>query len=177
MRQRGWRSLVAFAAVGLIAGACGGSSPLSPEPTAGLSSAAVKSSPPPVVTPLVGGTFTITTRDGTLAGTYAGEGRNLAGAFNVAITGGTGVFAGSSGNMVGSGSGAFTGEGPFSLVFDGVVTTAAGARKLKISIRGTGTLSCINEVPTLTLTGAGNVTRFGPAITTATHQIGNAGCV
>jgi hypothetical protein len=126
--------------------------------------------------PLLGGTLTVSTREGTLTGTYTGEARGLAGTFNVAIAGGTGVFAGSSGTMIGSGSGTFAGEGQFSLVLEGVVTTAAESRKLKISIRGTAALSCVNEMSILTLTGAGNATRFGPATGVATHQIGNAGC-
>jgi hypothetical protein len=90
--------------------------------------------------------------------------------------GGTGTFAAGSGSLSGSGEGGFIGEGTFSHVLDGELRTAAGSRKIKIGIKGTGTLSCVNESAILTLTGGGHATRFGQITATARHQIGNASC-
>jgi hypothetical protein len=78
--------------------------------------------------------------------------------------------------LSGSGKGGFTGEGTFSHVLVGELSTAAGSRKIRIGIKGTAALSCVNELAMLTLTGTGYATRFGSVTVSATHQIGNAGC-
>ena len=176
MRHRDCRSLLVFTAAGLIIGACNGASPLSPSRSDVASSPVARSSPPGIITLLSSGTFTVTTRQGTLTGTYTGEGNGSAGTFTVALTGGTGRFAGASGTLTGDGEGGFTGEGGFALVLDGIITTAAGSRKLRIGSKGTSTLSCINEVPILTLTGTAQVTGSGSSSALLTHQVGNLGC-
>ena len=176
MRYRDWRSLVVFTAAGLIVGACSGASPMSPSRSGGAVSEGVKSSTPDIIIPLSSGTLTVTTRQGTLTGTYTGEGRGSSGTFSVELTGGTGAFAGASGTLTGSGDGGFTGEGGFSLVLDGVLTTSAGSRKLKIIVKGTSTLSCDNQVPLLTLTGSAQVTGSGSSSAVLRHQVGLAGC-
>ena len=176
MKHRDWRSLVAFTAAGLVLSACSGSSPLSPGQGANPASTAARPSPPGVVFPLLGGTLTVTTKDGTLNGTYTGQARDSTGVFSLVITGGTGAFAGGSGTLSGAGEGGFIGEGRYSHVLTGELSTAAGSRKIRIRIRGTATVSCVNELPILTLAGSGQATRFGPITSTAMHQIGNAGC-
>lgn len=176
MRYRDWRSLVVFTAAGLIVGACSGASPMSPSRSGGAVSGTAKSSTPGVITPLSSGTITVTTRQGTLTGTYTGEGRDSSGVFTVELTGGTGAYDGASGTLTGSGEGGFTGEGGFSLVLDGILTTAAGSRKLKINVKGTSTLSCPSEGPLLTLTGSAQVTGSGSSTALLTHQVGNLGC-
>ena len=176
MRHGDWRSLVAFTAAGLIVGACNGASPMSPSRSDGASSAVAKSSPPGVVTALSSGNLTVTTRQGTLTGTYTGEANGTAGTFSVALTGGTGPFDGASGTLTGDGGGDFTGESGFSLVLDGVMTTAAGSRKLKINVKGTSTFSCVNQVPFLTLTGSAQVTGSGSSTAVLSHRVGNLSC-
>jgi hypothetical protein len=176
MRQCGWRSLVAFTAASLVLSACGASSPLSPAQAANPGSTAAKPSPPEPPFPLLGGTLTITTREGTLTSTYSGEGRASAGVFSVVITGGTGAFAAGSGTLRGSGQGGFTGEGKFSHMLDGELWTAAGSRRVRVGIKGTATLSCVNETVIVKLTGNGHLTRYGQITATASHQIGNASC-
>jgi len=174
MRHRDWRSLVAFTAAGLIVGACSDASPMSPSRSDGAVALSTTSSTPGVA--LSSGTLTVTTRQGTLTGSYTGEGNGPAGTFSVAITGGTGAFAGASGTLTGDGQGGFIGEGGFSLVLDGVVTTAAGSRKMKIIVKGTSTLSCVNQVPLLTLTGSAQVSGSGSSSAVLTHQVGNLSC-
>ena len=176
MRHRDWRSLVAFTAAGLIVGACNGASPMSPSRAGAVAGGGATSSTPGVITPLSDGTITVTTRQGTLTGMYTGEGRDSSGAFSVELTGGTGSFAGASGTLMGSGEGGFIGEGSFSLVLDGILTTPAGSRKMKIALKGTSTLSCVNQVPLLTLTAGAQVTGSGSSSAVLTHQVGLAGC-
>jgi hypothetical protein len=149
---------------------------MSPSRSGGAVSEGAKSTTPGIITPLSSGTLTVTTRQGTLTGTYTGEERGSTGALTLQLTGGTGEFAGAGGTLSGSGDGEFTGEGHFSLVLDGTFTTAAGSRKIRIGIRGTATIFCLDEVPILTLTGSGNVTGSGPSTVVATHQVANGDC-
>jgi hypothetical protein len=176
MRHYDWRSLVAFTAASLVLSACSGSSPLSPDQAATPGSTAAKSSPPEPTFPLLAGALTITTREGTVTGTYTGEARPSGGVFTLSITGGTGAFAAGSGILRGSGQGGFIGEGKFSHVLDGELWTTAGSRRVKIGIKGTAILSCVNEAVIVNLTGSGHLTRYGQITAIARHQIGNASC-
>ena len=80
---------------------------------------------------LGGGTFTFTTPDGDLSGTYAGHASSpLAGkprtSLDLTVTGGTKSFRGAAGSLTGDGSGAFLGDGDFALALRGSISTPSG---------------------------------------------------
>ena len=134
---------------------------------------------------LTNGTFTITSLDGDISGPYVGRvsvsssrrGRSDA-SLSVQVTSGTGLFQGATGTLTGDGTGAFIGEGDFSLSLRGSIMTVADPKGLRVqgTISGTTSLSCIAPTLIATLSGDGSLTTIGTAHAVLTHQIGNAGC-
>ena len=162
------------------AAACSGVSPTQPAPAVpGVE--ARDSAAAETVLLLAAGSVTLTSQKGTISGTYTGEAAGLGiaeqGSTTVALTGGTGLYSGASGTLTGAGSGGFTGEGQFSLVLKGTIATASGARQVRVSLRGTSTVSCRGETIVVTQTGAGTGTSIGRISAVLTHDVAsNAGC-
>jgi hypothetical protein len=129
------------------------------------------------------GTFTLTFAGGQITGSYEGQagvpssGRSYA-VLDLEVTGGTGVFQGATGNLTGVGTGAFAGEGDFSLSLDGLVSTTAqpGGFSLRMKIRGSASGSCVSQLIHLSLSGTGQAGRFGDLTGALAHDVGNAGC-
>lgn len=120
---------------------------------------------------LVNGIFTLTSPAGTVNGTYGGlvqvpvSGRSTA-ALTLVVTGGSDMFAGATGTLVGTGGGAFVADGDFNLSVDGMVSTTArpAGSRLRINVSGIATLpfSCSdNDRRFSRLVGIGTIPNVG----------------
>ena len=173
--------------VGLVTSACGGTIPrertsaLFTTPSAVTSAAALGLAGEPsrtlarqVITyTLANGTFTFMTEHGELTGTYTGfvtdptSGRPMV-TMTLQVTGGSNVFAGATGTLVGDGKGAFLTGGPFNLSLEGVVRTSAAPSGSKFLMRvvGTATLAemcSANNRIVSRLQGEGTIPTLGRA--------------
>ena len=170
----------------------GGSSSVAPMSALPPASAAVDSSPAGRLSSrplgqttyaLSNGSFTVTGSNGdSFGGVYTGRaavsssGRTTA-ALDLDVTSGTGAFSGAQGSLNGDGSGAFGGEGAFSLSLDGFISTAADNKfHLKAVVSGKSGASCGSQGLLLTLQGDGVAAKLGNVQTVLTHLVGNAGC-
>jgi hypothetical protein len=96
---------------------------------------------------LVNGTFTLTSEDSELTGTYGGvvtaptEGQSKV-EMSLVVTGGSDSFAGATGTLVGDGRGAILVDGRFVLSLSGLVETAEepSGFKFHATVAGTATL-------------------------------------
>ena len=134
--------------------------------------------------PMLGGIFTFTFSNGdSISGAYTGEasvsnpGADVA-VLNLTVTGGTGAFAGASASLTGSGRGAFSGEGDFSLSVKGSLSTNAAPKALSFAaqIKGESVASCGEQRIALTLNGDGAAPKLGSVVATLRHEVGNTGC-
>jgi hypothetical protein len=132
---------------------------------------------------LEAGVFTLTFSEGQITGTYDGQaavpssGRANA-VLDLEVTNGTGVFQGATGSLTGAGTGAFTGQGDFSLSLDGLVSTTAqpGGFSLRLKIRGSSVVAGVSQRIRPSLVGNGQAGRFGDLTGALSHDVGNAGC-
>lgn len=131
------------------------------------------------------GSFTMTTLDGDISGDYTGHvsissfGRVKV-SLDMNVTGGTQGFLGATGSLAGDGTGAFVGEGSFSLSLRGSVSTAAdpGGFKVRGTIAGTSRVSCSAPNISVTLTGEGSLGKPGDVHAVLTHLVvSNSGCI
>ena len=130
------------------------------------------------------GQLTLSLADGTsLAGTYHGvatapsTGQAKATLEGI-VTGGTGMFDGATGAISGAGTGAFSGDGPFSVSLRVSVTTADGStRSLRVALKGTTTSTCTTTAPPrMFLDGEGTVQGAGAASGRLEHDLGTRVC-
>ena len=181
---------------GLAAAAgCGGSSPTAPSAsaTAAASTASANhASPPssvrpdggPVVTTSLHGSFDIHNGSGDgVSGTYSGTGVSSGGSeqafLSMQITGGTGIYAGATGSVDALGSGAFSGEGTYSLSARGDALLDGGKHaQITFNLSGTSAASCIPiDQFTVTQTGSGTMGRAGRVTARFQHTVtSGAGC-
>ncbi len=132
---------------------------------------------------LFDGSFTLTTSDGDIAGVYTGHssispsGRSDA-SLDLQVTGGTNLFQGATGSLTGNGTGAFSGEGSFSLIFRGSISTAADPTRFRVrgKVSGTSSASCASQITAITLEGDGAFGMLGDVHAVLTHLVGGSGC-
>lgn len=182
---------VAFALLSLLLAACS-RTPAAPDPLPARRSDALPGAahaPAAVTAPLAkaapevfsinSGVFTFTLEDGTLTGTYEGESETGSGPesarLSLHVSGGSGVFAGASGELAGTGRGAFSGEGGFQLTVSGTIRTNS-ENTIRLKAKGQATLSCGAQGPILNLEGNGPAGRLGEASVRLTHAIGGGAC-
>jgi hypothetical protein len=136
------------------------------------------------VFPLLGGSFTIEARGGDgIVGTYAGTstfsgaGRQRS-SVTLQVTGGSGTFAGASGSLAVSGTGAFADEGKFTLDGEGELTLAGGRRAVVVfTLRGSSVASCSpSEQIAIAQSATGTMSRAGRVDARLSHVVGNTGC-
>ena len=132
---------------------------------------------------LSAGTFVLTTRDGDqLTGDYTGEGgaspKSGFALLELDVKGGSGVFLGASGTLLGEGKGTFNGEGPFSLSLDGQLATTGQRADFHFHavLKGITRASCVNGRVVLTLEGKSSATRFAGATLVLRHEVTDAVC-
>ena len=130
---------------------------------------------------LLNGTFHLVGQSGSIDGTYTGEasvGRIETSTIELLVTGGSGALSGAAGTLSGTGKGAFTGEGPFSLTVAGRLTTSsASALQLRVVVNGTSTLSCTaSGFISVTQNGTGSGPKVGSVTAAFQHQVSNTGC-
>jgi len=133
---------------------------------------------------LISGSFSMTVGGDYLAGTYtgraevSGSGKADTVSLDLQVASGSGAFQGANGTLRGSGKGAFTGEGAFSLSLDGVLRTSAkrGASPFHATTAGTSSASRLNGRILLTLQGTGSVAQSGPVDQQLRHEVGNTSC-
>jgi len=188
--------VVTFISLAFVAPACTGS-PIAPDALGPVphaaSGSAVAATPMTLVTtrrvvntvPLLNGSFTLTLRTadgstGTIEGTYTGEAvvsvpGNTNAALDLLISGTSGVGTTITG-LQADGTGAFVGEGDFTLS----LALASAAKKLdgsRAMLRGTSQLSCSTSHLIVVTQHATDSTPKFPEITIDLHhEVGNAGC-
>lgn len=157
---------------------CGASSPIRPAPV--TAEAATLTAGSEIVFGLAEGTMILTSAKGTISGSYSGQAKSAGtgeeALITVALTGGTGQFSGVSGTLNGIGTGGFAGEGDFSIVMAGTVSTGQGPRPFRLSLRGTSALSCAGGTVILTQHGTGTATATGRITASLNHVVVEAGC-
>jgi hypothetical protein len=192
MRQPSTPAPVALATlvlVGMTAAACGHSSPAAPDTAtartdAALAMPAALASKPggtPSVDakfPLLAGVFTISDRKGNVSGIYTGETIESNGisstTLRLEVQSGTGGLAGAVGVLNGTGSGAFTGEGAFSLAVSGNISTSARKNaKFRESLKGWANIGCDAAHVIISLHADKHGVARGAELR---HEVGNAGC-
>ncbi|NOT25046.1 MAG: hypothetical protein HOP16_02985 [Acidobacteria bacterium] len=135
---------------------------------------------------LADGVFKLTSSAGDLTGTYGGlvrvpdTGRPTA-ALTLVVTGGSNLFAGASGTLVGDGRGAFVTGGDFNLSVDGTLRTSAqpGGSRLRVNISGIATvpLTCSASNRRLSqLQGTGNIPNLGRSTMQLESEIVQTNC-
>ena len=94
------------------------------------------------------------------------------------ITGGTGVFAGASGDLRGSGTGALADSGRFSLSLRATISTSDGSsRNVSVMLDGVSTATCTTTAPPrLALDGKGTDRGKDSATAHLEHDIGDRIC-
>lgn len=94
------------------------------------------------------------------------------------ITGGTGVFAGASGDLRGSGTGGLADNGKFSLSLRATVNTSDGrSRNVSVMLDGVSTATCTTTAPPrLALDGTGNDRGKDSAAAHLEHDLGDRIC-
>lgn len=114
------------------------------------------------------GSFTLTTVDGDISGSYSGHASvSSSGSANASldldVTSGTNKFQGATGRLQGDGTGAFVGEGSFSVSVKGSISTSAVPVKFHIqaTVSGTSSASCAAEGISITLPGEGSYRKGG----------------
>ncbi len=170
-------SLVVFGLMLTTAG-CERQAPASPAPAAPASNAGPQSIRSDAGFPLLSGTFTLTTGSGTLFGTYVGSGDERKGEtdLRLTVTSGTGAFQGADGTLRGSGTGQFTGEGPFSLSLKGHVSAAGSHFTLRITVSGVSSILCDAGRVGISQDAGGTADSLGPVDAKFTHLVGNTTC-
>jgi hypothetical protein len=191
--------LTGLIGLALVISACTGPSAhdsVLPGPSA-ISSSELLSNPMSLATPsrvvttfpLLDGSFTLTVRaaDGTVAtiqGNYTGEAvasmpGNTTATLNVQI-----AETAKSGSAVtgirAEGSGAFIGEGDFtlSLTLTSPTTKSSDGSEVKVSVRGTSLITCSATSRILvTQRGSGSTPRLGDVAIDLQHEVGNTGCL
>lgn len=169
-------------------GGCARPSAIAPaeaSPAAPGAAGSVVASQDAVVYPLVAGTFSIESAAGDgLFGTHAGAAHFPAGggqyaAIILTVTGGSGEFAGATGSVTVTGSGAFADEGPFSLGGSGIITRAGGKpANLVVNLRGSSLAGCSAQgLIAVSQTASGTVGRIGRVEATLLHEVEQTGCV
>jgi hypothetical protein len=187
-------ALAALLVITMTAAACGHASPAAPDagtahaatalmalsPTLAAAPGSSATATAAVTFPLSAGTFTITGRKATqISGVYTGETSVSNGVstttLRLEVQGGTGGLAGAAGVLEGKGTGAFTGEGKFSLLVSGFLSTAEKKKsKFTASLQGSSTISCDSGQVIVSLHADGpDDTKSGAEMR---HVVGNAGC-
>lgn len=130
------------------------------------------------------GSFTVITPNGDITGDYTGlasvssSGRVTA-SLIMDVTGGTQDFEGATGSLAGDGTGAFVGEGSFSISFLGSISTTADPSAIRVhgKVSGTSSVSCSGGVISVALDGDGSFGKLGHVQAVLTHLLTNAaGC-
>jgi cytoskeletal protein CcmA (bactofilin family) len=137
------------------------------------------------------GSFTLSTVDGDISGDYTGHASvsssgSVTASLELDVTSGTNDFQGATGHLKGDGTGAFVGEGSFSVSVQGSITTSAVPVKFHVrgAVSGTSFASCAAEGISITLPGDGSYRKGGDSNgkltgikAVLTHLVaGNAGC-
>jgi hypothetical protein len=137
------------------------------------------------------GSFTLTTADGDISGDYTGHASvassgSVTASLDLDVTSGTNKFQGATGHLKGDGTGAFVGEGSFSVSIQGSIVTTAIPVKFHVrgAVSGTSVASCAAEGISITLPGDGSYRKGGDSNgklsdikALLTHLVvGNAGC-
>jgi hypothetical protein len=136
---------------------------------------------------LANGVFRLISSAGDLTGTYGGlvqvpaSGRPTA-ALTLIVTGGSNLFAGASGTLVGDGGGAFVTGGDFNLSVDGTLRTAAqpGGSRLRINVSGTATVPLICSASNRRLSrlnGTGTIPNIGRSTMEFESEILQTSCL
>ena len=130
---------------------------------------------------LEAGSLSLESPHGSLSGDFSGAataaGNDVTAVTTVVVTGGTGQYAGASGTLTGTGSGAFVGEGGFSLLLQGSILTGRGSRPFRASVRGTSALSCRDGTVVVLQSGSGTATALGRISAQMRYDItSNADC-
>jgi hypothetical protein len=186
-------ALAILVLVTMTAAACGHSSPAAPDGAAAATDAAMAPSATlaakpgsgaaalaAATFPLSAGTFTIAGRKGAqISGVYSGETTYSNGVstttLRLEVQSGTGGLAGAAGILEGKGSGAFTGEGKFSLLVSGFLSTDGKKKsKFNASVQGSSTVACADGHVIVSLhADAPDGVKSGAEMQ---HEVGNAGC-
>ncbi len=170
---------------GILAAACSDSPPLASTAPAPVSPGTRETSTSLDVAtfPLVNGSFAIANRtgdgfSGSYSGTATSNGALQTASVTVQVSGGSGAFAGATGQLVLDASGALTGEGPFALSGGGELTLANGRRTdVALSLRGASNSGCSTSQRILiTQSAVGTLRHAGRVDAQLTHEVGNTGC-
>ncbi len=130
------------------------------------------------------GTVTLTLADGSaIWGTYHGT-ANVPGSgqpratLEGAVTGGTGLFAGATGDLTGTGTGGFANDGEFSVALRAAVSTGDGASlDVRVALRGISTSTCTTTAPPrIALDGTGRAKGMARATGHLEHNLGTQIC-
>lgn len=137
--------------------------------------------------PLLNGTFTVELRQngsviGSITGSYTGvasatnSGRATA-SLEPVVRGRTGAASGLV-DLEATGTGAFLGEGEFtlSLRLKGNFPGQTNASNILVKISGTSEISCSDGTIVITQAGSGSSSRLGDLQVQLRHEIGSAGC-
>jgi len=90
------------------------------------------------------------------------------------VTGGTGMFAGATGSLDGTGVGGFVNDGEFSVKLYATASTANGqSLALAVTLNGISTSTCTTTAPPrVALDGTGKVKGLGSAAAHLEHNLG-----
>jgi hypothetical protein len=137
-----------------------------------------------LVFPLLEGSFDIGAKGGdgivgtyTGTSTFSGDGRQRS-FVALQVTGGSGAFAGASGFLTVTGTGAFADEGTFVLDGEGELTLVGGRRAVVVfNLRGSSVASCsLSEQIVIAQSASGTLSRAGRVDARLSHVVGNTGC-
>lgn len=194
--------VVTLFVVCLVFAGCSGQAPTAPEPMGAaanigqadaLVSPLAKTSPSPPVHAktrtsrsydLLEGAFTMTLADGSeIWGTYHGaatvpsSGQSRATLEGV-VTGGTGLFAGTTGDLTGTGTGGFVDDGEFSVALRAAVVRGNGTSvDVRAALKGISTSTCTTTAPPrLALAGTGSARGMDSASAHLEHNLGAQIC-
>ena len=125
----------------------------------------------------------LTLSDGTsIWGTYHGTatvpsvGQSRA-AFEGEITGGTGMFAGATGRLDGTGAGGFVNDGEFSVKLYATASANGQSLALAVTLNGISTSTCTTTAPPrVALDGTGKAKGLGSTAAHLEHDLGSQIC-
>jgi hypothetical protein len=133
---------------------------------------------------LVGGRFTMSTStvdfvEGNYTGSVSTAGSPpFQASIEITVAGGGGQFAGASGSLQGTGSGAFAGEGPFELSLKGAISRPGRSNDapFRVDFHGTSLVACVAGQIQVTMQGAAPGTKLGAVSFVLQHTVSGGNC-
>jgi hypothetical protein len=133
---------------------------------------------------LLEGTVTLSLADGsTIRGSYHGtftaaDSGPARSTLDGVVTGGTGLFAGATGSLSGTGTGGFADNGEFSVALRASLPTSKGGPgDVRMALKGISTSTCTTTAPPrMMLDGTGGAKGFARATGHLEHNLGNHIC-